>query len=114
MAIDEVRALQLLNGDQELFRQLAGIFAEDAIPLVSEFDQAVASRNALMAGHAIHSLKGITATFCAETEVNLFSLVEHAASQADWARLEPARVEIRSSIAAIVRELQERSWLVGA
>lgn len=113
MAIDEVRALKLLGGNHELLQQLAGIFAEDSIQLVNEFEQAVSGHDALLAGHAIHSLKGITATFCAETEVNLFGLVEQAASRADWSRLETARVEIKDAVAAIVRDMHERSWLVG-
>jgi HPt (histidine-containing phosphotransfer) domain-containing protein len=104
--------LKLLGGNHELLQQLAGIFAEDSIQLVNEFDQAVSGHDALLAGHAIHSLKGITATFCAETEVNLFDLVEQAASRADWSRLEPARVEIKDAVAAIVQEMRERSWLV--
>ncbi len=113
MAIDEVRALKLLDGNHELLQQLAGIFAEDSIQLVNEFDQAVSAHDALLARHAIHSLKGITATFCAETEVDLFDLVEQAASHADWSRLEPARVEIKDAVATIVQEMRERSWLVG-
>jgi HPt (histidine-containing phosphotransfer) domain-containing protein len=114
MAIDEVRALQLLDGNHELLRQLAGIFAEDSIQLVNDFDQAVAVGDALQAGRAIHSLKGITATFCAETEVNLFALVEQAAFLADWSRLEPAREEVKEAVAAVVREMRERSWLIVA
>lgn len=113
MAIDEVRALKLLGGNHELLQQLAGIFAEDSIQLVDEFDRAIAGQDALLARHAIHSLKGITATFCAEAEVNLFALVEHAATLADWSRLEPARVEIKDAVAVIVREMRERAWLVG-
>jgi len=109
MTINEVQALELLSGNRELLRQLATIFVEDSLPLVDVFEQAIDQKDAEKAGLAIHSLKGITATFFTEPEVSLFASVEMAANHLDWSRLDCARHEVRVAVIAIVREMYERS-----
>ncbi|MCY2976390.1 MAG: Hpt domain-containing protein [Planctomycetota bacterium] len=109
MTINEVQALELLSGDRDLLKQLATIFVEDSLPLVDVFEQAIDLRDAKKAGLAIHSLKGITATFFAEPEVSLFASVEMAANHLDWSRLDCARHEVRVAVIQIVREMFKRS-----
>jgi hypothetical protein len=109
MTINEVQALELLSGNRELLRQLATIFVEDSLPLVDVFEQAIDQKDAEKAGLAIHSLKGIPATFFTEPEVSFFASVEMAANHLDWSRLDCARQEVRVAVIAIVREMYERS-----
>jgi HPt (histidine-containing phosphotransfer) domain-containing protein len=112
MTINETQALELLNGNRSLLKQLAKIFAEDSGPLVDDFEHAILRREAEKAGFAIHSLKGIAATFFAEPEVSLFASIEMAAMESDWTRLETAQYQVREAVLEIIREMQERSLLI--
>jgi HPt (histidine-containing phosphotransfer) domain-containing protein len=111
MAINELHALELLDGNRTLLKELAVIYAEDSVGLVEDFNVAVQARDAEKARLAIHSLKGITASFFAEVEIGLLSRIELYASELDWDRLDKARNDVSQAVKALVVEMKDQGLL---
>ncbi len=109
MSINEKQALVLLDGNRDLLKELATIFSEDANVLVQDFEQAVETRETEKARLAIHSLKGITASFFAEAEIGLFASIESSACESNWSRLDEAKVEVKQAVASLISEMKARA-----
>ncbi len=81
--IDVERTLRALDGNNELLRDLASMFVEDAPKLFEQLRSALSERQPMKARSAVHSLKGLAATFFAKTSVDLAQRLEDAAACGD-------------------------------
>ncbi|SFU98063.1 hybrid sensor histidine kinase/response regulator [Pseudoduganella namucuonensis] len=61
--LDWAAALQRLDGDAELLRELAALFLEDGPQLLRELREAAAAGETGRAARAVHSLKGVLVNF---------------------------------------------------
>lgn len=66
LVLDRALALDRVGGDEDLLREIAGLFLEDYPKLVTNIEEALASRDASGLERASHSLKGAVANFGAE------------------------------------------------
>jgi PAS domain S-box-containing protein len=73
---DQVEALERVDGDKELFREIVGIFAADSPQLLAEIRDAIAEGNALRLNRAAHALKGTVANFGAHAAVEAAKKLE--------------------------------------
>lgn len=63
MSLNRELALERVGGDEELLREIAGLFLEDYPSLNQKIQQALASQDAHQLERAAHSLKGSVANF---------------------------------------------------
>lgn len=105
MTIDLMRALRAMDDDRQLLEQLAVIFSEDAPRMASEFEQAVSRQNSKSARVAIHSLKGLAASFFDHQAVEDFATFEQLCSEENWSNLVDAPEKVFSRIEAIVNDM---------
>lgn len=108
--IDEAAALAGLDGNRELFRDLAIMFCEDAPVVLDELQAAVAAQDASAARRAAHSLKGLAATFYAGPTVKLAEQAERYATAGDLEALQHEGIlQLERSVSTLITELQARS-----
>ncbi len=104
---DEKSALEALDGERELLSQLATMFVEDAPQLLSDLEEAVASDDAATARRAIHSVKGLVATFFAAPTVELAHRLEQAAADGRMDELsESGCRDLRRAVESLGQELR--------
>lgn len=75
-AFDLKRALNRLQGDQELFCSLVEFFNEDHAPLMASIKQGIEQNDAALVHRSAHSLKGLAANFDADAVVEAALEVE--------------------------------------
>ena len=63
MNLNRALALERVGGDEELLREIAGLFLEDYPSLITQIQKAVAEGNPSDLERAAHSLKGSIANF---------------------------------------------------
>lgn len=68
-AIDWSQGLARVEGDRELFRELLGLFAHEAPPLLEKIRQAVARKDPLAIAQGVHTLNGSVSNFGAAQAV---------------------------------------------
>lgn len=92
-------ALSRIDGDRELFDELATCFIEDAPKLLKSAKRGVAERDAEAVIRAVHGLRGLASTFDAEEAVGLSKSIELSASRGDWPAVGGAigRLEIETN-----------------
>jgi HPt (histidine-containing phosphotransfer) domain-containing protein len=64
--LNRALALERVGGDEELLREIAGLFLEDYPSLISQIQQSLATSDAHALERAAHSLKGSVANFASE------------------------------------------------
>ena len=88
MAMDLELALRAMDYDRKLLEQLATIFSEDAPAIAMAFQKAVEAHDSKSARMAIHSLKGLVASFYDNQAVEKFSSIERSCAGEEWNALE--------------------------
>ena len=78
--INVERALKALDGNTELLKDLANMFGEDAPILLEELKVALKGNHPINVRSAVHSLKGLIATFYAKNGVEIAQRLEDAAA----------------------------------
>jgi HPt (histidine-containing phosphotransfer) domain-containing protein len=112
MPIDETQALQLLGGDRDLLKQLATIFKEDASVLVREYETAMTHGDLVSAQRAVHSLKGLVATFYADDAVTSLAAIETSLSDKEVEDYHKTKQVLDGIVSAVVRQLVEKQLLI--
>jgi len=88
------------------------MFCEDAPQVLDELEQAVTSGDLAAARLAAHSLKGLASTFFARRTIDLAFRLESEAANGNLAALEEGGVEqLRASISALAKELEQRGFV---
>jgi CheY-like chemotaxis protein/HPt (histidine-containing phosphotransfer) domain-containing protein len=103
-SFDLSAALDLLDGDVDLLREMAAIFLEEAPRLISGVEDALASGDRHRIERAAHAIKGTVGSFAAKRAFEAARSVEDAARE--------GRVQEASEAAAALRE--EMALLVPA
>ena len=110
--IDEERALQALDGNRILLMELASMFKEDAPQILSELKSAVANESATHTRSAVHSLKGLAATFYAQPTVELANRLEDSAANGQLDMFHQGELEkLEQAIESVIEEFVERGWV---
>jgi two-component system, sensor histidine kinase and response regulator len=102
-SFDFAETLRRLEGDEQLFRELAGFFLEDAPILLKQIRNGLQQHDAKTVERGGHSLKGLVANFGAEAGVELAYSVEKLAQQGRLAEV-PAALERLDREIAILRQ----------
>ncbi len=110
--IDEARALLALDGNRLLLMELATMFKEDAPQLLFDLKVAVANESAIHTRSAVHSLKGLVATFYAQPAMELANRLEDSAANGHLEMFHQGELEkLEHSIESIIEEFVERGWI---
>ncbi len=107
MAIDTKAALYTLGDDLALLKLISKIFQEDSPQLWAKFVEKTALRDAHQAQLAIHSLKGLVASFFDREAVELFSQIEVACQAQQWEFVLSSMDAIGETIKRVVSELSQ-------
>ncbi len=111
MAIDLELALRAMDGDRQLLEQLAIIFSEDAPRIAKEFEEALKRQDFASARMAVHSLKGLTASFYEPHSVKVFAEYESLCADENWSALHGAADLVTERIANLIDEMRKRELL---
>ena len=87
MGFDLTIALERVGGDEELLKEIADLFVEDAPQLLEAIRVAIEAKDGAALHRAAHSLKGSVANFGAEKAVETAFQLEETCedSQLGWA-----------------------------
>ena len=110
--IDEERALLALDGNRILLMELASMFKEDVPQLLCNLKAAVANENAKHTRSAVHSLKGLVATFYAQPAFELANRLEDSAANGQLEMFHHGELEkLEQAIESVIEEFVERGWI---
>jgi len=96
-----------IDGDQELFDELAAYFSEDAPQLLAEARKGTVAKDSEMVARAVHGLRGQVATFDAETAVAITKLVGQKVSVGEWSAIPAALDQLETEIESLKSHLKE-------
>jgi len=110
--IDVERALQALDGNAELLKDLASMFVEDAPLLLVQLKNALADNRPTQARLVVHGLKGLVATFYAKSVVEIAQRLEDAAAEGNMSFFFKGEFEqLEKSIGSIMGEFVVLGWV---
>ena len=111
-AIDIARALQGLEGNEELLKDLASMFVEDAPIILDQLKVAMTTNNAAQVRTAVHSLKGLISTFYATSSVEIAQRLEDCAAEGNLDEfLHGGLEQLEECINAVTADFQQRGWV---
>ena len=96
--IDKVCALERLDGDEDLFREIVEIFLDDAPRIFLALKQARTDRAQKTSERQAHSLKGASANVGAIRLQAISRKAEDAARAGDWMGLEALLPDMEESL----------------
>jgi two-component system, sensor histidine kinase and response regulator len=99
---NQLRALDRLGGDEQLFVELVRLFLQDAPLLLTKIRAALNSQDTEAAALNAHNLRGMAATFDALRTVEAAKQVERLAHAGDFASLPAATETLAEELAAII------------
>ncbi len=94
-------ALKRLSGDQELFRELAIYFVEDAPELLRAMRAGLAEGSAEDVRRAAHSLRGLAANFDAEQAMAIAGSIEQICGKGELQLVPPALERLEVEVHAL-------------
>jgi HPt (histidine-containing phosphotransfer) domain-containing protein len=110
--IDIARAVQSLEGNEELLKDLASMFVEDAPVLLDQLKVALSDNDSLQARTAVHSLKGFVSTFYATKGVEIAQRLEDYAALGDLGKFRNGDLEIlEECINSVSADFRSRGWV---
>ena len=113
LQIDVARALQALDGNEELLRDLAKMFAEDAPVLMEQLKCALVEKRSTQVRSFVHSLKGLVGTFYASSGVEIAQRLEDASARGDLSLFDNGELEqLQKTIQSIMLDFSNLGWTV--
>ncbi|MFH1279774.1 MAG: response regulator [Candidatus Eisenbacteria bacterium] len=100
--IDMAGALELLDGDRDLFREMVGIFLEEAPRLVSDLEKALTDEDRDGIERAAHSLKGSVGNLAAPGTYEAARVLELAAREGRAEDVPAAAATLREEMSRLV------------
>jgi len=97
-ALNRAVALERLGGDEELLREIAGLFLEDTQELVEEIRRAAYARDAAALQRAAHTLKGSVGNFGAEGTFEAAYQLEKMGRSGDLTGVEDAVLRLGAEL----------------
>lgn len=95
------------SAEQELLRELVGLFLKDSARLMGLIEEAVSEKDYKGLELAAHTLKGSVSNFCSPAGYKAAAEVEEMARRQDFSRLETAREELQEVMRELHRVLAE-------
>ena len=106
-AFDLAAALDRVDGDVELMKELAGLFLDECPQRMAEIHQAILRRDASGLKKSAHALRGSVANFGAPAATEAARRLETAGHDQDWGDVEPAWAALEEAIAGLTPALAE-------
>jgi two-component system, sensor histidine kinase and response regulator len=103
---DRAAALDRVDGDEDLLREIASLFVDDAPARLGEIKGAMAAGDAVRAGRAAHSLKGSVSNFGAPTVVRLALDLEQQGKAGDLAAMARSLPQLEAELSKVVAEVE--------
>ena len=111
-SIDIARALQALEGNDELLMDLASMFVEDAPDLLHQLKRAVNENDSYQARSAVHSLKGLVSTFFATESVAIAQRLEDLAAKGDLENFRNGELQLlEERVNSVADDFRSRGWV---
>ena len=107
--LDWSDALELVEGDEELLRELIAAFLRDAPQRMAAIEQAVGSHDGAALRQAAHSLKGSMQAIGARAPAQLAWQLETIAANAQWANVDTALASLTQTMTLLLPMLNKRS-----
>src|SRR5437016_3103826 len=99
-------ALERVGGDEELLREIAGLFLEDYPSLITQIEQAVANNDAHNLERAAHSLKGSIANFGSDPAYQASLELEQIGRSKDLTHTQGALARLIAVMSHVTPELE--------
>ena len=110
--IDIERALQALEGNEELLKDLASMFVEDAPILLNHVKAALTENDATQVRTAVHSLKGLVATFYASSGVEIAQQLENCAAEGNLDDFRTGKLQrLEECVQSVSADFEARGWV---
>ena len=104
--VDRQVALSRVGGDEELLREIAGLFLEDYPKALAELHEAAAKQDAKAVERTAHGLKGSVANFGAQAAVDAAFTIERMGRAEELDRLQEKLQTLEQALAALRPELE--------
>jgi len=104
-AFDLAAALNHVDGDEELIKELAGLFLDDCPRRMEEIHQAILGRDASRLCFSAHALRGSVANIGASAATEAAARLEIAGREQDWGNVDPAWASLEHAIARLTPAL---------
>ncbi len=105
--LDVEGTLARLGGDKELFREMSGIFLEDAPELLINLDQAVAARDAYNIRMRAHALKGLLLGCGGVRAAHVAQVLENDGESAALQQTDAHLATLKKELEQLIRALQQ-------
>ena len=110
--LDIERALKALDGNEDLLKDLASMFVEDAPILLDQLKVAITENDSVQARYAVHSLKGLVSTFYAKADVELAQRLEDCAAEGSLDGFRSGGLDqLEESVNSVSAEFESRGWV---
>jgi CheY-like chemotaxis protein len=103
---DFSEAMKTVNGDKELFREIATLFLESAAQSLSQIREGIANKDAKTVENAAHSLKGSVANFGARRTFDAAYRMEQMGREGAFVDAESAQSELERELEALETAMQ--------
>jgi HPt (histidine-containing phosphotransfer) domain-containing protein len=108
---DIERALQALDCNLELLKDLASMFVEDSPVLLEQLQWALSNKKTTDVRSIMHSLKGLMSTFYATTGVELAQRLEDSAAIGDLSLYFTGEMDrLADFVRSLEAEFQRLGW----
>ena len=105
--LDRERALERLDGDEELYREIIQVFLEDVPQQVEKLKTALKDDEAQAAGRQAHSLKSAAGNIGAEVVRELAYKMEHAGKKGELESLNTLFAELERALEGLSKRIEE-------
>ena len=109
MNLNRAVALERVGGDEDLLREIAGLFLEDYPSLMTKIEQSVATGDAHNLERAAHTLKGSIANFGSDAAYQASFELEQIGRSKDLTRIHEAHARLLEVMSLVCPELEALS-----
>jgi HPt (histidine-containing phosphotransfer) domain-containing protein len=106
-AFNRATALERVDGDLELMKELVGLFLDECPQRMAEIREALGHKDAMTLQRAAHTLKGSVGNFAAGEAVEAAQRLEAIGRAQDWRRAEEAWTALNEAIDRLKPALAE-------
>ena len=104
MSFDYSRLMESADGDEELARELIGIFNDECPGMLNRIEQAVRSKQPQQLHEAAHALKGPLANLGAKASLDYTVALETMGMNEDLQQVDVALERLKSEIENLIRD----------
>ncbi len=105
--LNKEAALSVCDGDEELFKELIGIFLEDSVGVADKLKQAVESGDAEAVHQNAHALKGASGNICAGPVRDAAQLLEKAGRNNDLQQAPALHKKLEQEFQKLINHIRQ-------